>query len=246
MGMIKTTEEIALIKKACFILKEVKKEIKKFIKAGITPLYLDKIAYKKMKQLGGKPNFLHYQGFPNSICVSVNEQLIHGIPNDRPFQEGDVVSIDCGVKWKGYHSDSAFTIGIGEISSENQKLIKVAEEAFFAGLSQIKPGAFIGDVEWAIGELIAKKGYYTPDTFAGHGIGQNLHEEPSIFNFGIKKTGPLIKNGMIFCVEPMILQGSSETFFLDDNWTVVASSKRNASHYEHTVLIENNYPKILT
>ncbi|UVD81797.1 type I methionyl aminopeptidase [Mycoplasma iguanae] len=246
MISIKNAMEIAKITKSCEILAQVKEVIYDLIKPGISLKELDTIAFKEIKKRGGEPAFLGYYGFPATICASLNEELIHGIPDNRTLQEGDIISIDMGVIYEGYYSDSAFTKGVGKISQTDQKLIDVAKNAFYAGLNAIKPGARIGDIEHAIGQYIKNQGLYTTYDFAGHGIGRKLHEDPTIFNDGIKGKGALLRDGMVICIEPMILQDSSKTFIKKDGWTVVASSRKNASHYEHTILIKDGYPIVLT
>ena len=243
---IRTEKEIELLRKSSKILAEVKQVVWDFIKPGVNLLEIDALAEKEIKKRGAKSNFKHYQGFPNASCISVNEVLIHGIPSDYIVKEGDIVSIDLGCTWKGYHSDSAFTKGVGKISPSSQKVIDVAKDAFYAGLNAIKRGARIGDIENAIGKYIKSQGMYTPDNFTGHGIGTELHAAPYVRNSGAAKTGPLLKNGMVICIEPMILQKSKNVKILEDGWTVVAEDGKYAGHYEHTVLIENGEAVILS
>lgn len=243
---IKTKDEINKIRKASSILAEVKQILWDSIKEGITPKELDEIAEKEIIKRGAKSNFKGYQGFPNATCISVNDALIHGIPTNIPLKEGDIISIDIGCIWEGFHSDSAFTKGVGKISKKDEDLIKIAKDAFIIGLNSIKKGARVGDISFAIGEFIKSKGYYTPPSFTGHGIGKELHEEPNIPNIGFKKTGPLLKDGMVICIEPMILQKSHETIIKEDGWTVEPKHGGRTSHYEHTILIENGLPVVLT
>ena len=244
---IKTKYEIDLMKKSGEILAEVKQIIFDAIKPGISTLELDLLAEEEIKKRGAKPAFKGYGGFPGTACISVNEELIHGIPSrKRIIREGDVVSVDMGAIWKGYYSDSAFTKGVGKISDSDKKLIQVAKDAFYAGMNQIKKGARVGDIEFAIGEFVSKKGYFVPDNFTGHGIGKNLHEEPQVHNKGIKGKGPLLQNGMVIAIEPMILQKSDEVIHLDDDWTIISKNKLNTSHYEHTIAIIDWEPVILT
>lgn len=247
MSLIKTADEILKVVKACQILVEVKNILFQAIKPGVSLKDLDSIAFKEIIKRGGKPAFLGYQGFPGIICASLNEELIHGIPDERILQDRDLISIDVGVIYQGYYSDSAFTKSVGPTyDAENEKLIQVAKNAFYAGLNAIKPGARVGDISSAIGKYIKKNNLYTPSNFSGHGIGKNLHELPYVFNDGQAKTGPLLKDGMIICIEPMILQHSKSTYTKSDNWTVVSKSNKKASHYEHTILIQNGYPIVLT
>ena len=243
---IRTEKEIKLLRKSSRILAEVKQIVWDFIKPGVTLLEIDAIAEKEIKKRGAKSNFKHYHGFPNVSCISVNEILIHGIPTNYIVKEGDLVSVDLGCIWEGYHSDSAFTKGIGDISPSSQKVMDVAKEAFYAGINAIKRGARVGDIENAIGKYIKSQGMYTPSNFAGHGIGTVLHAEPYVNNSGVAKTGPLLKDGMVICIEPMILQKSKKVKILEDGWTVVAEDGKYAAHYEHTILIEDGQAVILS
>ncbi|MGL6125222.1 MAG: type I methionyl aminopeptidase [Metamycoplasmataceae bacterium] len=243
---IKSEREIELIKKSCSILAEVKKIISSKIKPGVSLLELDKIAHDEIIRLGAKPAFLNYQGFTGTICASVNEELIHGIPSKRILKAGDLVSIDVGAIYEGYFSDSAFTKAVGEASEEDQFLIKVAEEAFNIGLNEIKPGARTGDIAFAIGSYIKSQNLFTPKEFSGHGIGKSLHEDPYINNDGKKGAGELLRDNMVICIEPMILQKSKKIKILKDGWTVVAVSKKKSSHFEQTVLIKNGKGIVLT
>ncbi|MGL5590932.1 MAG: type I methionyl aminopeptidase [Metamycoplasmataceae bacterium] len=246
MIYIKSEKEIELIKKSCSILKKVKKTIYDAIKPGVSLLELDKIAFDEIIKYGAKPAFLNYQGFKGTICASVNEELIHGIPSKRVLLEGDLVSIDVGAIYEGYFSDSAFTKAVGKASEEDLFLIRVAEEAFNVGLNAIKPGAKTGDIAFAIGSYLKSQKVYTPVEFSGHGIGKALHEEPYVNNDGEKGTGILLKDNMVICIEPMILQKSRKIKILKDRWTVIAVNKMKSSHYEQTVLIKNGKGIVLT
>ncbi len=246
MISIKTASEIILMKKSATICKEVKQILFDAIKPGIKTITLDKLAYKEIIKRGGKPAFLNYLGFPNTICISLNEQVIHGIPGNRVIKDGDLVKVDIGVIFDGYYSDSAFTKGVGTISQSAQKVMEVAKAAFYVGLNQIKPGARVGDIENAIGQYVRLQNMYVPSDFTGHGIGKKLHEDPSIHNQGIAGRGPLLRNGMVICIEPMILQQTNKVKILEDRWTVVSLSGLPTAHYEHTILIENGFPVILT
>ena len=246
MNLIKTSSEIEKMKKSSKILSEVKQIIFDAIKPGISLLELDHIAEKEILLRGAKSNFKGYGNFPNVSCISVNDTLIHGIPTEYKLVEGDLIKVDLGCTWKGYHSDSAFTKGVGKISLNSKKVMDVAKKAFYKGLDAIKPGSRIGDISYAIGEYVSKQGMFVPDNFTGHGIGKSLHEKPYVPNFGKPKQGMLLKDGMIICIEPMILQKSKEVKILSDGWTVKAVDKMNTSHYEHTILIKDGYGEILT
>ncbi|KDE41942.1 type I methionyl aminopeptidase [Metamycoplasma hyosynoviae] len=246
MIKIKTLEEIEKIKKACSILAEVKKIVYDFISPGVSLKEIDSVAFKEIIKRQGKPAFLGQYGFPNTCCISVNEELIHGIPSDYVVKNGDIVKIDMGVIWDGYYSDSAFTKGVGDISEQDKKLIQVAKDAFYAGFNAIKVGKRIGDISFAIGSYIKSQGFYTPEEYTGHGIGKELHEDPIVDNDGVPGTGPIIRNGMVICIEPMILQKSKNVVVKKDRWTVVDPYGLNTSHYEQTVLIYDNKAYILT
>lgn len=246
MIKIKSRQEIELITKSCQILASVKTKVRKAVRPGVSLEELDSIAYNETIKAGAKPAFLGYMGFPKTICASVNEELIHGIPSQRILKEGDLVSIDMGLIYQGYYSDSAFTVSVGKTTKENAFLINAAEQAFYEGLAAIKPGAKTGDIAYAIGKYIKKQNLYTPDEFSGHGIGTKLHEDPLILNDGKAGTGVLLQNGMVICIEPMILQKSKRIKILADGWTVVAQSGLKAAHYEHTVLIKDGKGVVLT
>ncbi|MDI4567587.1 MAG: type I methionyl aminopeptidase [Mycoplasma sp.] len=246
MNLIKTNTEIKFIKKSASILKKVKKIVRQAIKPGISLLQLDKLAYDSIIKLGGEPAFLNQYGFPNTACISLNEEVIHGIPNNRVLKIGDLIKVDLGVIYKEYYSDSAFTMAVGDVDETSKKIIKIAKSAFYAGLNSIKPGARVGDIEYAIGQEIKKNGFFTPKEFTGHGIGRRLHEEPIIRNDGQKNTGIYLEDNMVICIEPIIVQKSNQIFIKKDKWTVVAASKLNAAHYEHTVLIQKGKGIILT
>ncbi|WP_406614893.1 type I methionyl aminopeptidase [Mycoplasmopsis hyopharyngis] len=246
MISIKSSFEIEQITKSCQILAEVKQIIFDHVRPGISLKELDSIAFKEIIKRGAKPNFKGLYGFPATICASVNQELIHGIPSNYVIKDGDIVSIDMGCVYKGFHSDSAFTKGVGNITKDDQKIIEVAKEAFYAGLKAIKPGAKVGDVSYAIGQVIKKNNLYTPSEYCGHGIGTSLHEDPMIPNDGKPGTGPLLRDNMVICIEPMILQGSAAIYVEEDQWTVVSASGKNASHYEHTILIKNGKGVVLT
>lgn len=245
MAIIKTDFEISQIKIASKILAEVKAKVYDFVRPGISLKEIDAIAFKEIKAKNAEPAFLNYQGFPATICASVNEILIHGIPSDYVLKQGDIVSIDLGLSYNGFFADSAFTKSLGE-NAENEKLIKCAKEAFFAGLGAIKPGASTGDIGFAIANVIKSYGFFTPREFSGHGIGRQLHENPNIYNFGTPGKGGKLKDNMVICIEPMILQTSAKIKILNDGWSVIAKDGRKTSHYEQTVLIQNGKGVILT
>lgn len=246
MITIKSKQEIELIKKSSEILVEVKKIIYDNIKPGITTLELDEIAFNEIKKRNGKPAFKGYGGFPGTACISINEEAIHGIPSSRVIKEGDIVKIDMGVIYKGYYSDSAFTKGVGVISPRDKKMIEVAKGSFYAGLDAIKPGVRVGDISYAINKYATENGFQVCEEYSGHGIGKQLHEDPLIPNNGTKGIGPILSDGMVICIEPIILQDTKNVKIASDKWTIVSSNKKNTAHYEHTILIENGVGIILT
>lgn len=247
MILIKTQQQIEDITKSCQILAEVKQIIYDFIRPGVSLKELDSIAFNEIIKRGARPAFLGLYGFPATMCISVNEELIHGIPSDYILKEGDIISCDLGCVYNGMNSDSAFTKGVGKISPTDQKLIKVAQQAFQAGLNAIKPGARVGDISFAIGQVIKKNKLYTPAEFCGHGIGLDVHEDPYVHNYASRPgTGPLLQDGMVLCIEPMVMQKNARIKIKSDKWTVVSATGLNNAHYEHTVLIKNGKGIVLT
>ncbi|QSF13901.1 type I methionyl aminopeptidase [Mycoplasma sp. Mirounga ES2805-ORL] len=246
MITIKNKNEIEKITKSCQILAEVKQVVYDFIRPGVSLKEVDSVAFNEIIKRNVKPAFLGMYGFPNTACISVNEELIHGIPGNYIIKPGDLVKVDLGVIYEGYYSDSAFTKGVGSITEEDQKVIDVAKESFYAGLNAIKPGARVGDISYAVGKVIRDNGLFTPDEYCGHGIGRDLHEDPMVFNDGKPGTGELLKDGMVICIEPMIVQGSKRVKVKRDRWTVFSPSGKKTAHYEHTVLIKNGKGVVLT
>ncbi|MGZ9431959.1 type I methionyl aminopeptidase [Mycoplasma sp. 480] len=246
--LIKKDFEIELITKSANILSEVKKIVYDAIEEGVSLLQLDKLAYDEIIKRNAEPAFLGYQNFPNTICASLNHELIHGIPDQRILKTGDLISIDLGVKYKGYYSDSAFSKSVGkENNLENEKLISVAKRAIDAGINAIKPGARIGDISKAISKVIFENKMFTTEEFCGHGIGKKLHEAPNVYNLYTGDKGILLRDNMVICIEPMILQESPEVKILSDGWTVVPKYNRKKTvHAEETILIKNGKGIILS
>ena len=247
MIKLKSSAEIQIIKEASRILKLTMNLLEKMLKPGITTIELDKAAEKFIIQNGAKPSFKGYQGFPASICASVNEQVVHGIPDNTKLKEGDIITIDIGVYKDGFHSDAARTFGVGKISKEDQDLIRAAKDAFFEGIRDIRAGSnTIGDISFRIQRYIESKGYGIIRELVGHGIGEQLHEDPSIPNFGNPKTGPEIMQGLVIAVEPMISHGNGEVVFKEDGWTCITADNTRAAHYENTIAFIDNKIEILT
>ncbi len=246
--IIKKENEIELIRESCRRLAIVHRELEEFIKPGISTKDIDIFGDQLIRKLEGIPNFLHYNGYPASICVSVNDQVVHGIPNKhRILQEGDIVSLDAGMIYKGYHSDAARTHGVGKITPEAQQLIDATRESFFAGIKEAKAGNHLYDISNAIAAYIKPYGYGIVRDLVGHGVGTKLHEDPQIPNFAQVKRGPKLRPGMTLAVEPMINMGRADVEWLDDDWTVVTEDGSLSAHYENTILItEDGEPEILT
>ena len=222
-------------------------ELSDIIKPGISTLDIDRYGEKRIRSLGGIPNFKNYNGYPASICVSVNDEVVHGIPNKhRILQEGDIVSLDAGLIYKGYHSDAARTYGVGQVSPEAQKLMDVTKQSFFEGIKFAKAGNHLHDISNAIGNYAQSFGYGVVRDLVGHGIGTSLHEDPQIPNFPQRSKGIRLQPGMTLAIEPMITMGRPEVCWLDDDWTVVTEDESLAAHYENTVLITDGEPEILT
>ena len=244
---IKSEREIELMTQAGRILEIVHEEMEKALKPGMTTLDIDAIGEEVIRSYGCEPSFLNYNGYPASICVSVNEEVVHGIPSrNRIIQEGDIVSLDAGLIYKGYHSDAARTHAVGEISEEAKKLIEVTRQSFFEGIKYAKEGNYLFEISGAIGRYAAGFGYGVVRELCGHGIGTHLHEDPEIPNFPMMRRGPKLTAGMTLAIEPMINLGTEKVRWLDDDWTVVTRDGKLSAHYENTVLITKGEPILLT
>lgn len=244
---IKSGREIELMREAGRILGNVLNELSKEIKPGMTTHRIDQLGEEMIRSYGCEPSFLGYGGFPASICVSVNEEVVHGIPSKkRVLHEGDIVSMDAGVIYKGYHSDAARTVGVGEISKEAQKLIEVTRQSFFEGIQFAKEGCHLHEISNAIAQYNESFGYGVIRDLVGHGIGSQLHEDPQIPNFRQERRGIKLYEGMTLAIEPMVAAGNYAVKWLDDDWTVVTLDKSLAAHYENTVLVTKDGPEILS
>jgi methionyl aminopeptidase len=246
MIILKTLTQIDGIRKSCAITAYVLKELENAIKPGVTTNFLNTMAEDLCNQKGGTPAFKGYRGFPFSICSSLNEVVVHGFPNDKPLKEGDILSIDFGVLYKGWYGDSAFTKGIGKIPIEVQKLIDVGRECLYKAIGVVRPFCRIGDISNAVQSHAERNKYGVVRNFVGHGIGRNLHEDPQIPNFGKPHTGLLLKPGSVVAVEPMITEGVYKTLVLEDGWTTVTQDAKLAVHFEHTIAITDDRVEILT
>ena len=246
MITLKSQIEIETMREAGRIVGLAHEAVAKAIRPGVTTLELNAVAEKVIRDHGAIPSFLGYGGFPASICASINDVLVHGIPNHTRLKDGDIISIDIGAVYKGYHGDSAWTHAVGEISDEAKNLMKVTRESLFIGLQQAKPGNRLGDICHAIGEYVESHGYSVPVDYTGHAIGTELHEEPAIPNYGRAGRGVLLKEGMTLAIEPMVHAGKPQTRVLQDDWTVVSKDGSLAAHYEHTIVITSTGYEILT
>lgn len=242
----KSADELNLMREAGLIVAEIVEAIKKEIKPGVTTEYLDNIAEEYIRGRQAIPAFKGYHGFPASICVSINEAVVHGIPSKQCLMEGQIVSIDIGVKHKGYYGDAAFTVPVGQVSEEAEDLIKTTQEALIAGVRQCCVGQRLYDISNAIQKVSESAGFSVVREYVGHGIGRTMHEDPQIPNFGASGRGPLLEEGMVFALEPMVNIGGHEVEILEDNWSVVTVDRSLSAHFEHTVAITLSGPRILT
>ena len=247
MIKIKSHEEIEIMRQAGRITRDTLKVVENSIRVGISTKELDKIAYDYIKSQDAIPSFKNYGGFPGSICASINDAIVHGIPNDNTIlKEGDIISIDVGAKYKGYHSDAARTFPVGKIDSKKKKLIKITEQSFFEGIKGLKSGAFVGDISHRIQTFVEKNGYSIVRELVGHGIGKQLHEDPMVPNFGKAGSGPRLNANCVIAIEPMVNMGDRNVVFHADGWTCKTRDGLPSAHYENTVLITENGIEILT
>ena len=246
MIYLKTDEEIELLRENNLLVSRTLAEVGRHIRAGITTRELDKIAESIIRDAGAEPAFLGYSGYPASSCISVNEVVVHGIPGERVVEEGDIVSVDLGTFMKGFVGDSAYTFAVGEVSAEARKLMEVTKEALRKGAAQAKAGNRVGDISAAVQEYAESFGFGVVRELEGHGLGRKMHEAPGVPNFGARGRGPLLKEGMVICIEPMITQGNRAVVFERDGWTVRTRDRKLAAHYEWAVAIRRGGPDILT
>jgi methionyl aminopeptidase len=247
MGIIiKSEREIELMRQAGRIVATVLAMLMKQVKPGMKTKELDIIAGREVERLGGKASFKGYRGFPANLCVSVNEEIVHGIPGERILREGDIVSLDLGASFKGFQGDSAVTVGVGKTSPEARKLVATTEEVLKAGIAAARTGARLGDISAAMQSYAESRGYSVVREYTGHGIGRDLHEEPQVPNFGLAGTGPVLKKGMALALEPMVNIGDWRTKVGEDQWTVVTADGSLSAHFEHTIAITDGEAEILT
>lgn len=247
MISVKSEREIALLKQAGHIVALCLEALKEYVKPGVTTYELDQICEKIILENGGVPSCKGYEGYPCTICASVNEVVVHGIPSKKQkLKEGDIVTVDLVAGFKGYHGDSAYTYKVGKVSPDKEKLLEVTEKALYEGLSKVREGVHLGDVSAAIGAYINQYGYGIIDQYTGHGIGREMHEDPVIFNFGTPGTGPVLKEGMVLAIEPMVSLGTKDVRILKDGWTAAMKDGKPSAHFEHTVVVRKDGYEILT
>lgn len=246
MISIKSKREIELLKIAGKIVYETHQFLKPYLKAGITTKELDELAEEFIRSKDATPSFKGYQGFPATLCTSINSQVVHGIPDDTKLKEGDIISVDIGACYKGYHGDSAWTYTIGEVDDKTKKLLEDTEKSLFVGLNEIKPGAHIGDIGAAVEEYATTHHLGVVKELCGHGVGTSVHEAPDVPNFGKRGTGPVLKEGMVIAVEPMLTLGSPEIYIYDNDWTIDTIDESPSAHFEHTVVVTKDGYQILT
>ena len=246
MIILKSENEINAMRHAGTILARVLKAVTEAVRPGITTMELDEIAAEVIRKAGCKPSFLGYDGFPSTLCISVNEEVVHGFPSARKLQEGDIVSIDGGVIYEGMHSDSAITLPVGEISAEKARLLQVTQESLYLGIAQAREGNRLSDISHAVQVHAEAAGYSVVRDLVGHGVGCNLHEDPEIPNFGSPHRGPRLKSGMTLAIEPMINMGRYEVEVEENQWTIVTQDRQPSAHFEHSILITPSGPLILS
>jgi len=247
MVILKSLQEIEKIQKAGLIVADVLREIRQLVKPGVSTLELDAFAEQLIRSAGAKPAFKGYRGYPRTLCTSINEQVIHGIPSkDVVLKSGDLISIDVGALVDGFYGDAAVTVPVGSISREAERLMRITEEALSRGIAEARPGNRLYDISSAIQRHVETNGFSVVREFVGHGIGRSLHEDPQVPNFGERGRGPRLQSGMVFAIEPMVNAGGSKTVVLDDQWTAVTADGSLSAHFEHTIAVMDDGPKILT
>lgn len=242
----KSREEVELIKESALILGKAHGEVAKMVKPGVKTIELDRIAEEFIKDHGGTPSFKNYNGFPSSLCISLNENVVHGFPSEYELKEGDIISVDCGVYYKGFHSDSAYTYPVGKVDEEIMQLLKVTKESLYKGIEMAVYGNRIGDLAYAIQNHVEQYGYGVVRELVGHGIGRDLHESPEVPNYGKRGRGTKLKDGLVIAIEPMVNLGTKNVVQEADGWTIRTADRRPSAHYEHTVAIFETGTEVLT
>ena len=246
MITIKSEREIELMREAGKMVSMTHQYLKNFIKPGITTKELDRLAEEYIRKMGGVPTCKGYEGFPATLCTSVNDTVVHGIPNNYKLKDGDIITIDMVIGYKGYQGDAAWTYAVGEISDDKKYLMEHTEKALYEGVKQVKPGNRIGDISNAVEEYANKHHLGVVKELCGHGIGREMHEDPEVPNYGTKGTGPKLREGMVICIEPMLNLGTADIYMLDDEWTIKTDDGKPSAHYEHTILVTKDGYEILT
>ena len=244
--LIKTDEEVELLRESSLLVGKTLAVVAEGIRPGVTTLQLDAVAEEFIRDHGAEPGFKGYGGFPNSLCTSVNESVVHGIPNDRPLEDGDIVSIDCGVLKNEFYGDSAYTFAVGEIDPEVRQLLEVTKECLQKAIEQAVVGKRIGDIGFACQSHAEQNGYGVVRELVGHGLGRSLHEAPEVPNYGRRGNGPRLMDGMVLAIEPMINLGRKEIFHEDDGWTIVTADRKVSAHFEHDVVVRKNQADVLS
>lgn len=246
MITIKSEREIELMREAGKMVSMTHQYLKNFIKPGITTKELDRLAEEYIRKMGGVPTCKGYEGFPATLCTSVNDTVVHGIPDNYKLKDGDIITIDMVIGYKGYQGDAAWTYAVGEISDDKKYLMEHTEKALYEGVKQVKPGNRIGDISNAVEEYANKHHLGVVKELCGHGIGREMHEDPEVPNYGTKGTGPKLREGMVICIEPMLNLGTADIYMLDDEWTIKTDDGKPVAHYEHTILVTKDGYEILT
>lgn len=246
MVYYKTGDEIEILRKNAVLVSRVLAETAKYIESGISTLKLDRIAEEFIRDHGAVPGFKGYNGYPATLCVSVNEQIVHGIPSEAVLEEGDIVSVDCGTVMNGFYGDSAYTFEVGNVSAEKKQLLRVTKESLFVGIDKCRPGNRVGDISYSIQQYVESYGYTVVRELVGHALGRNLHEEPQVPNYGKRGTGMMLREGMVLCIEPMINMGRKNIYQEKDGWTIRTADRQPSAHYELTVAVRKDKTEVLS
>lgn len=243
---LKSERDLEMMRKAGQVIAKIMQRLQELIKAGVSTLEIDRLAVELIRREDAISAFYGFKGFPANICASINEEIVHGIPSERRLKEGDLLSLDLGINYQGYFSDTALTVGVGKINPKAKKMIEVARKALSEGIKQARPNNHLSDISHAIQDYVEKNGFSVVRQFVGHGIGTHLHEEPEIPNFGLAHQGPVLKSGMVLAIEPMINMGTWESEITDNGWTAVTKDRMPSAHFEHTVAITDKGAEVLT
>jgi len=243
---LKSKEDLEMLKKSARILVKIMNKLRGVVAVGVSTAEIDKLAGELAYKEGAIPAFKGYKGYPANICTSINEEIVHGIPSDRRLKDGDIISLDMGINYDGYFTDAAFTVEIGKVDAKTRKLVEVTKGALSEGIKKARPKNRLSDISYAIQSYVERYGFSVVREFVGHGIGFSLHEEPEIPNYGMPNSGPVLKNGMVLAIEPMVNAGTWKSKILDNGWTAVTFDGKPSAHFEHTVAITENGPEILT